>query len=75
LPRSILPVSGIAVWFAPLEYVIVRKLQWHDDSGSTRHLDDVRAVLRVSGEGLDRAALEHWVSRLGLDTEWRAVTR
>ncbi|MGH7547887.1 MAG: hypothetical protein ACREMM_06925 [Gemmatimonadales bacterium] len=66
-------VGGNAVWVAPIEYVIVRKLEWHRDSGASRQLDDVRAMLRISGSSVDRAALGAWVARLGLENEWRLV--
>jgi hypothetical protein len=66
-------VGGLTVWLAPPEYVILRKLEWFRDSGSSRHRDDVRAMLRVSGERLDRTTLQQWVSRLGLEREWEAV--
>lgn len=36
----------------------LRKLQWYRDSGGARHMDDVRAMLRVSGDDLDREALD-----------------
>ena len=66
-------VGGVPVWAAPVEYVILRKLQWHRDGGGARHLDDVRAMLRVSGDDVDREALHGWVARLGLEQEWQLV--
>jgi hypothetical protein len=55
---------------APPEYVIVRKLEYFREGGSEKHLRDIRAMLAVSGELLDRAALQEWISRLNLKTEW-----
>lgn len=66
-------VGGEAVWVAPIEYVILRKLQWHRETGASRHLEDVRSMLRISGLGVDSAALGEWVSRLSLEKEWRVV--
>jgi hypothetical protein len=65
--------GGVPVWVAPIEYVILRKLQWHREGGSPRHLDDVRAMLRVSGAKVDGPALATWIGRLGLEAEWRQV--
>jgi hypothetical protein len=31
-------------------------------------------MLAVSGEQLDRSALNEWIQRRGLETEWRRVT-
>lgn len=67
-------VGGIAVWVAPLEYVVLRKLQWYRDGASDRHLGDIRAMLRVSGAELDRQALDAWVERLSLQHEWAQVS-
>jgi hypothetical protein len=36
--------GGVKVWVAPLEYVILRTLEWHRDGGSSTHQDDVRAM-------------------------------
>jgi hypothetical protein len=66
-------VRAVGVWVAPIEYVILRKLEWYRDGGASRHLDDIRAMLRVSGGNLDRAALDAWVTRLGLENEWKLI--
>jgi hypothetical protein len=66
-------VGSVPLWVAPLEYVLLRKLEWHRDGGGARHLDDIRAMLRVSGELVDRAALESWIARLDLRVEWDSV--
>ena len=55
---------------APPEYVIVRKLEYFREGGSEKHLRDIRAMLVVSGELIDRTALLEWVGRLNLKTEW-----
>jgi hypothetical protein len=71
--RTCHDVNGTPVWIAPLEYVVVRKLAWHRDSGASRHLEDIRAMLRVSGDRLDRAAVTRWVELLDLSGEWHSV--
>jgi len=55
---------------APMECVIVRKLESFREGGSEKHLRDIRGMLNVSGEQLDRAALNDWVNRRGLQSEW-----
>lgn len=64
-------VAGTAVSLAPPEYVILRKLEWYRDGRSSRHVDDIRAMLRISGARVNRESVEEWVSRLGLQGEWR----
>lgn len=66
--------AGVAIWLAPVEYVIVRKLEYYSISGSDRHLRDISMMLDVSGERVDRAELRAWVQRLGLDEAWREAT-
>lgn len=68
--RSRIDAGGTAITLAPIEYVIVRKLQYFRDSGSDRHLRDVAMMLRVSGDTIDGSALEEWIGRLELETEW-----
>jgi hypothetical protein len=66
--------EGASVTLAPPEYVIVRKLEYFREGHAEKHLRDIRAMLDVSGEQLDRAALHEWIQRRGLETEWRQVT-
>jgi hypothetical protein len=63
-------VGDNPISLAPPEYVIVRKLEYYREGGSEKHLRDIRAMLAVSGELLDHAALQGWITRLNLKTEW-----
>ena len=59
-----------SVWVAPPEYVILRKLEYFREGGSTKHLTDIRAMLDVSGDVIDRTVLAEWIAKLGLQAEW-----
>jgi hypothetical protein len=50
--------GGELLLLAPPEYVIVRKLEFFREGGSGKHLRDIRSMLRISGEQIDRAALD-----------------
>ena len=63
--------EGEAVMLAPPEYVIVRKLEYFREGGSEKHVRDIRSMLAVSGNQLDRSALNEWVVRREVETEWR----
>lgn len=65
---------GEPIAVAPPEYVIVRKLEYFREGGSDKHLRDIRAILNVSGELLDRSALHDWITRRGVEAEWRKVS-
>lgn len=65
---------GEPIAVAPPEYVIVHKLEYFREGGSDKHLRDIRAILNVSGDLLDRDALNDWITRRGVIAEWRKVT-
>ena len=67
-------VSGIAIRLAPPEYVIVRKLEYFREGGSEKHLRDIRAMLHVSAERIDRRELEEWIQRRGVEAQWKMVS-
>ena len=58
-----------AIWLAPPEYVVVRKLQYHSESGSERHIRDVAAMLEISRDEIDVLEVEGWAHRLGESLE------
>jgi hypothetical protein len=66
--------EGETIVLAPPEYVIVRKLEYYREGGSEKHLRDIRSMVAVSGEQLDRPALNDWIHRRGLQAEWRLVS-
>ncbi len=68
-----LDYMGETIAVAPPECVIVRKLEFYREGGSDKHLRDIRAILHVSGEELDRGALHDWITRRGVLAEWRKV--
>ena len=66
-------IGGLRVRLAPPEYVIVRKLEFYREAGSEKHLRDIRSILAVSGDQLDRGVLADWIRRRGLEAQWSAV--
>ena len=65
---------GVTLDVATLEDVVLSKLEWAKLGGSARQLEDVRALLRVGADELDRAYVEQWVPLLGVDVQWRTAT-
>lgn len=61
-------------WFSAPEDVILKKLEFHREGGSEKHLRDIRGVLKEMGDQIDRAYIEHWVATLGLEDIWRTLT-
>jgi hypothetical protein len=66
-------VSGISITLSPPEYVIVRKLEFYREGGSEKHLLDISAMLRLSGEQIDRSALMDWVQQQGVEAQWKLL--
>lgn len=70
--RERLEVLGLDVFVATIEDTIVAKLEWSRAAGgSERQLEDVRALVRLAGETLDREYVEKWIGGLGLEDAWR----
>ncbi|MGD0536577.1 MAG: hypothetical protein ABSC03_02900 [Verrucomicrobiota bacterium] len=67
-------IGEISIALAPPEYVILRKLEYYREGGSEKHRRDIRAMLAISGDQIDRPAVAEWIQRRGLETEWRRVT-
>ena len=67
--------EGETVMLAAPEYVIVRKLEYYHEGRADKHLRDIRAMLAVSGEHLDRSSMLEWIQRRNLEPEWRLATR
>lgn len=59
-------VGGREVWVAPPEYVILRKLLFFREGGSSKHVRDVRALIAAQGETLDYATLERFAEERGV---------
>ena len=71
--RRMVEVDGEPVYVAPLEYVIVRKLEFFREGGSEKHLRDIESMLRVSGELLREDVLRRWMIARGVEETWRSV--
>ncbi|MCB0325059.1 MAG: hypothetical protein KDD69_15855 [Bdellovibrionales bacterium] len=58
---------------APLEYVLVKKLSFFREGGSQKHVEDIRNMIRLSGEEIDTGVLEDHLSDAGLLDAWRVI--
>ncbi len=69
----VLAVDDLEVPVAPVEYVIVRKLAYYREGGSSKHVRDILGMLEISETSIDRAELEAWIDRLDLRAVWAEV--
>lgn len=68
--RKLARVGGDEIYFAPPEYVILWKLEFFREGGGDKHLRDIRGMLLVSGEDIDRPMLDRACVDLGLLAQW-----
>ena len=57
-------IKGQRVYFISPEDLILSKLEWYQKSQSTRHLEDIESILKISGKILDKKYLRQWAKRL-----------
>lgn len=48
--------------------MIIKKLEFHRMSGSTKHINDIRGILAETA--LDEAYLQQWIDSLHLEGSW-----
>lgn len=63
-------IADEKVWVAPPEYVILKKLTYHKEGGSQKHIEDINGMLEVSGDQINTSLIEKWASKLGLSDNW-----
>lgn len=59
-------IQGQGVYFISPEDLILSKLEWYQKSDSTRQLEDIESVLKISGDKLDMNYLNKWAKKLGV---------
>jgi len=67
-------LAGKMIVLAPPEYVIIRKLEFFREGGSEKHLRDIRSMLAISADQINRAELNEWIERRRLQDQWSKVT-
>ena len=60
---------------APVEYVILRKLEYYREGGSDKHLHDISSILSFSSEQIDFRQLKERILQKSLEKEWEEVTK
>jgi hypothetical protein len=70
-PVRMLPDRDVMT--AAPEDVILGKLWYFSEGGGDRHLRDIAGILRVTGDGVNRAEVERWASKLGYLEIWQQI--
>ncbi len=64
-----------SLWVAPPEYLIIRKLEYFREGGSTKHLDDIRKMLPQVQAELSMTFLDVQLSARGLMDQWKRLVK
>lgn len=67
--------DDLEAWFAPPEYVILRKLEYYKEGQSEKHLNDIRAMLaQPEHEKLRNSReIQDWSNTLGVAGIWKRL--
>jgi hypothetical protein len=68
--RKMVQMGKLSFWIAPPEYVIIRKLQYYKEGQSTKHLDDVKKMLEISKDAVDKSVLEKMAEKYDVLEQW-----
>ena len=70
--RQKVQIGRSNILIAPPEYVIIRKLQYYKEGGSTKHLRDINRMFEISGDSIDKPVLEEMINKYDLLDEWNS---
>lgn len=65
--------AGSTINIAPIEYVIIMKLEFFREGKSQKHLSDIKAMLVNSGDQIDYPLLNKLINEKDLTAEWEAA--
>ena len=68
-------IPGRSLNLAPREYVILGKLEFYEEGGGERHIRDIRAMLKLDEDAIDRGILSRWIRERKLGSVWDLVQR
>lgn len=66
---------GVEVALATLEDLIIAKLEWSELGDSELQRRDIRELLDIASDSIDRDYVERWVAALNLQDAWNRVSR
>lgn len=63
-------IMGQKIYFTSPEDLILIKLIWYKESSSSRHLEDIESILKISGDKIDRIYIQEWAAKLSVSKIW-----
>ena len=71
--RKLINLEGDELWLAPVEYVILRKLEYYREGQSEKHLRDIAGILSISPDQINFDELNEKIKQQLLGKEWAAA--
>jgi hypothetical protein len=71
--RKPFDVEDEKFWLAPVEYVILRKLEYYREGESEKHLRDISSIMALSADEIDFKLLEAQIIKRAIEKEWQAA--
>jgi hypothetical protein len=68
-------MPGVVGYAASPEDVIIAKMLYYKEGESEKHLRDIAAMCRITGEEFDQDYLQTWIKRLQLGEVWDAIQK
>ena len=63
-------IGKTSIWLAPPEYVILRKMEFYQEGKSSKHISDIRAILKNMTDQVDHSKIESLAKEKGLSGIW-----
>lgn len=66
---------GRKIFIAPIEYVILKKLEFYREGKSRKHITDIENILYTSIEKINFKFLKEFIEKFALEIEWDQVNK
>lgn len=66
---------GVEIALATLEDLIIAKFEWSELGDSELQRRDIRELLDMAGDTIDRMYLAHWIAALDLEEAWQRIAQ
>jgi len=63
--------SGLQIFIAAPEYIILNKLEYYKEGKSEKHLRDISTMIQYQGDRINFGLIDEWAEKLGLAETWR----
>lgn len=69
--KKMVNLLGVPTAITTAEDLIIIKLKWYQESESDKHLNDVKGILEIQENKLDKKYIEKWIDQFHLQKEWK----